>query len=89
MRPTLEVSTDSPFIMRLVLEQRRKGVNRYLRYPPSQTGRPHAEAPAIYAIRQRHGLNRLTPPMQQSKRKTIKTRVGELGHLDCHYLGKD
>ena len=27
--------------------------------------------------------------MQQSKRKIIKTRAGELGHLDCHYLGKD
>ena len=46
-------------------------------------------SPAIYAIRQRHGLNRLTPPMQQPKRKIIKTRAGELGHLDCRYLGKD
>ncbi len=27
--------------------------------------------------------------MQQSKRKIIKTRAGELGHLDCRYLGKD
>ncbi len=27
--------------------------------------------------------------MQQSKRRIIKTRAGELGHLDCHYLGKD
>ena len=79
------------FIMRLVLEHRRIGRQplRDLRYPPSQTGRPYAEAPAIYAIRQRHGLNRLTPPMQQSKRKIIKTRAGELGHLDCRCLGKD
>ena len=44
---------------------------------------------AIYAILERHGLNRLTPPMKQSKRRIIKTRAGELGHLDCHYLGKD
>ena len=27
--------------------------------------------------------------MQQSKRKIIKTRAGELGHLDCRCLGKD
>ena len=27
--------------------------------------------------------------MRQSKRKIIKTCAGELGHLDCHYLGKD
>ena len=30
----------------------------------------------------------MTPPMQQSKRRIIKTRAGELGHLDCRYLGK-
>ena len=27
--------------------------------------------------------------MRQSKRKIIKTRAGELGHLDCRCLGKD
>ena len=27
--------------------------------------------------------------MRQSKRKIIKTRAGELGYLDCRYLGKD
>ena len=27
--------------------------------------------------------------MQQSKRRIINTRAGELGHLDCHYMGKD
>ena len=27
--------------------------------------------------------------MQQSKRKIIKTRAGELGHLDSHYLSRD
>ena len=27
--------------------------------------------------------------MRRSKRKTIKTRAGELGRLDCRRLGKD
>ena len=27
--------------------------------------------------------------MQQSKRKNIKTRAGELGHLDSHHLSRD
>ena len=50
----------------------------------------HTPAPStIYAIIQRHGLNQLTKPMKQSKRQIIKTRAGELGHLDCHHLSKD
>ena len=43
----------------------------------------------IYAITRRHGLNRMTTPIEQTKRQIIKTRAGELGHLDCHYLSKD
>ena len=27
--------------------------------------------------------------MQQSKRQIIKTRAGELGHLDSHHLSRD
>ena len=27
--------------------------------------------------------------MQHSKRRIIKTRAGELGHLDCHHLSRD
>ena len=26
--------------------------------------------------------------MKQSRRKIIKTKAGELGHIDCHYLPK-
>ncbi len=79
------------FIEQLVLEQRRKGVNRYETYAIllPKLGDHTPKPSTIYAICERHGLNRLTPPMQQSKRKIIKTRAGELGHLDCHYLGKD
>ncbi len=75
----------------LVVKQRRKGINRYEIYailqPVLQERTP---APStIYAICRRHGLNRMTKPMQQTKRQIIKTRAGELGHVDCHYLSKD
>ena len=80
-----------PFIEEKVLELRRTGANRYEIYailkPVLQS---HTPAPStIYAISKRHGLNKMTKPMQQSKRRIIKTRAGELGHLDCHYLSKD
>ena len=80
-----------PFIEQLVLAHRSKGNNRYDIFAilKPTLGERAPKPSTIYAILERHGVNRLTPPMQQSKRRIIKTRAGELGHLDCHYLGKD
>ena len=80
-----------PFIEEKVLELRRKGINRYEIYAILRPVlKSHTPAPStIYAIARRHGLNRLTKPMRESKRQIIKTRAGELGHLDCHYLSRD
>lgn len=74
-----------------VVELRRKGLNRYEVYAILKPDL-HERTPApstIYAITKRHGLNRLKAPMQQTKRRIIKTRAGELGHLDAHHLSKD
>ena len=80
-----------PFIEQKVLQLRRKGINRYEIYAILQPVlKSHTPAPStIYAISRRHNLNRLTRPMEQSKRRIIKSRAGELGHLDCHHLSKD
>ncbi len=79
------------FIEQLVLEQRRKGINRYETYAILKPKlKSHTPSPStIYAITRRHGLNRLTRRMQTARRTIIKTRAGELGHLDSHYLSKD
>jgi len=45
-------------------------------------------ASGVYNICKRYGLNRLTPKMKQNKRKIIKEKMGQLGHIDCHYLSK-
>ena len=34
-------------------------------------------------------MNRLKPKMKENKRKIIKHKSGELGHIDCHHLSKD
>ena len=80
-----------PYIEQQVLEQRRKGNNRYEIYAILKPKlKAHTPAPStIYAISRRHGLNKMTKAMQQSKRRIIKTRAGELGHLDAHHLSKD
>lgn len=79
-----------PFIEQKVVQLRQKGNNRYeivnilspqlKKFTPSPT--------TVYQICKRHGLNRLTPVMKRSKRMIIKTKAGELGHIDSHYLNK-
>lgn len=80
-----------PFIEEKVLELRREGIGRYETYVILKPElKEHTPAPStIYAITRRHGLNRMSKPMEQSKRRIIKTRAGELGHLDTHHLSKD
>ena len=78
------------FIEQKVIDLREKGNNKYeiscilrpklKKFTPSPSG--------VYNIIKRHGLNRLTPKMQQSKRQIIKKKAGELGHIDTHYLPK-
>lgn len=73
-----------------VLALREKGNNRYEIHnllksslkdiTPSPSG--------VYNILRRYGVNRLTKQMEQNKRKIIKERAGELGHIDLHHLSK-
>jgi hypothetical protein len=74
-----------------VCQERQKGLNRYEIFTvlkpvlsdktPSPSG--------IYNIIKRNNLNILRPKMKEEKRKIIKEKAGELGHIDCHYLSKD
>jgi len=78
------------YIENKVAELREKGNNRYEIVnilKPSLKG--HTPSPSgVYNIFKRKGMNRLTPVMKQSKRKIIKQRAGEMGHIDAHYLSK-
>ena len=79
------------YIEHKVIELRKKGINRYEIYAilkvilkdktPSPSG--------IYNICRRYGYNRLNKPMKTNKRRIIKNKAGELGHIDCHHLSKD
>ncbi|NJM52748.1 MAG: transposase family protein [Blastocatellia bacterium] len=78
------------FIENKVIELRKRGNSKYeiisILKPSLHKFTPSASG--IYNICKRYGLNRLTPKMKQSKRKIIKERMGQLGHIDCHYLSK-
>jgi transposase InsO family protein len=80
-----------PFIEQKVIEERLKGNNRYEIHAILKPKlKKHAPTPSgIYNILRRQNLNRLKPFMKANKRKIIKERAGQLGHVDCHYLSKD
>lgn len=88
--PRYKTRRPLPFIEQKVIELREKGNNRYEivnilkpalhKFTPSPSG--------IYNICKRNGLNRLNKPQQQNKRKIIKERMGQLGHIDTHYLSR-
>src|SRR5512132_4391025 len=43
----------------------------------------------IYRVFKRYQLNRRTPAMREEKRRIIKAKLGELGHVDLHQLPRD
>lgn len=86
--PKYKTRRPCKFIENKVLEFRIKGNNKYeiynilkptlKKYTPSPSG--------IYNITKRYNMNKLTTKMKENKRKIIKEKIGELGHIDCHYL---
>ena len=88
--PKYKTRRPLPFIENKVVELRKRGNNRYEIHSILKPSlKQHTPSPSgIYNILKRNQLNRLTPPMKQSKRQIIKTKAGELGHIDCHHLSK-
>jgi len=79
------------FIENKVLEQRELGNSKLeiVDILKQKLGKFTPSASGIYNILKRYGKNRLTPQMKQNKRKIIKERMGQLGHIDCHHLSKN
>jgi len=79
-----------PYIEQKVRELRERGMNRYeivhVLKPKLGTSAPSPSG--VYNIIKRQGLNRLKPAMKANKRRIIKGKAGELGHIDAHHLSK-
>lgn len=73
-----------------VIELRNLGNNKYeiSAILKAQKGNFTPSASGVYNICKRHGLNKLRPAMKKEKRRIIKERMGQLGHIDTHYLSK-
>jgi len=73
----------------LVLAERRRGLNRYEIHAVLREKGAIVSPSAIYRALVRGGVNRLTRPMTEEKRRIIKEKLGELGHVDLHLLPRD
>lgn len=78
-------------VEKLVLVEREKGCNKY---EISNILEAHlkekAPAPStVYKILKRYGKNKLSIKMKEEKRRIIKEKAGELGHIDCYHLSRD
>lgn len=67
-----------------------KGLNRYeIVNALSPRLKENTPSPSgVYNVLKRNGLNRLEVKMKEEKRRIIKEKAGELGHIDSHYLPK-
>lgn len=73
-----------------IIKLRTSGLNRYEIFSLLKAEHKDiAPSPStIYNMLKKHGINRLKPKMKEEKRKIIKQKAGELGHIDCHHLPK-
>lgn len=74
-----------------VIDLRRQGCNRYEIHQTLQDRliKPLPSPSGVYKIILRNQMNKLSPPEREEKRRIIKEKAGELGHVDCHHLSKD
>lgn len=73
-----------------ILAQRRKGLNRYEIFAALKETLPAPPSPStIYRRLRQAGLNRKSRAMVEEKRRIIKNRLGEMGHVDLHQLPRD
>lgn len=73
-----------------IIAARQRGMNRYEIHAALRERRDQVPSPStIYRVLVDHGLNRRTPAMREEKRRIIKDKIGELGHVDLHQLPRD
>jgi len=89
--PKWKAKRPDAFVEQLIIEHRELGNSRYDIFAILQStlGPDTPSASTIYRVLRKHGMNRLKPPQKANKRKIIKRLAGELGHIDCHHLGRD
>lgn len=88
--PRYKTRRPLPYIENQVIELRERGNNKYeiVNILKPKLGKFTPSLSGVYNIFKRNKINRLTPVIKKNHQKIIKERMGQLGHIDCHYLSK-
>jgi hypothetical protein len=89
--PKFKIRRPDEGLEQKVLELRKRGNSKYeiaLIIAAQKDNIFKPSASTVYNICKRYGLNRMRPEMKEEKRRIIKERMGQLGHIDTHYLSK-
>jgi len=88
--PKYRTRRPSPDDEQLVLELRTLGNNKFeISSQLKQKANNFNPSPSgVYNILKRYGKNCLKPADKEIKRRIIKERMGQLGHIDCHHLSR-
>ena len=88
--PRYKTGRPTEAIERQALLYREQGLNRYEIHNllKAKLGEAAPSPAGVYNICRRFGMNRLSTPMKEEKRKLIKEKAGEMAHIDCHHLSK-
>lgn len=88
--PRFSTRRPCPLDEQQVLDLRSRGCNKYeIASQIKQKSNNFSPSPSgVYNILRRYGKNRLQVADKEEKRKIIKERMGQLGHIDCHHLSK-
>lgn len=87
--PKYKLRRTPGFIEEKVVSLRSKGLSKYDIFAilKPKYGKHTPSTSTIYNISKRHKLNKLNPKKKIAQRRMIiKTKAGEMGHVDCHYL---
>jgi hypothetical protein len=79
-----------PYIQSKILELRNQGFGKYDIYDIMipKYGSLTPSLTTIYNIMKRYGVSKPSEYLKQQKRRYVKDKMGELGHIDCHYIQK-
>ena len=77
-------------IVEAIKTMREKGYNKYHIASQLQLRfKIKISSTTVYRLTKKLGISRLNRSIKQEVIKIVKTKVGELGHIDLHYLPKD
>jgi transposase InsO family protein len=86
--PRYKLKRTPLFVEQKVVSLRENGLSKHDIFAVLQPklGKFTPSPSTIYNIAKRYGLGKLRPVHKSNRRKIIKTKPGELGHVDCHFL---